>query len=220
MRKKLFSIMALAIAMFAMFSCSDDNAESEMNEGNTASLAVTVGFANEEDAKTKANKITIAVYDEEGNEVKRVIRDNAFDNGEPLLFARVPEGKKYDVAAWLQYSGCEAYNTIDLRNVTVNYEGAVSNDHKRDVFMASLQGVQVDGYTEQRIELARPTTLINLGDANCFVDVAQSEVTISNLATSINVLSGEMGGSQVVTFDKSEAFAEYLNVDTRWRQSK
>lgn len=131
--------------------------------------------------------------------------------------------KTYQIAAWAQSSKCNAYNTQDLRNVTVSYAGAVNNDESRDAFCKSLT---FDGnVNELKVILRRPFAQINVGTTGAdyknnrlipggtYYD--KSTVTLSGAATKMNVLTDVISSEGLVEATFSSAtIPAYYNISS------
>lgn len=112
------------------------------------------------------------------------------------------KGQAYCAVFWAQNPNTSAYTTTDLTDVKVNYGTGQStnNNEARDAFFASLTFIAADGLV-QDVTLRRPFAQINVGvyqeDWNQAVAAGfvpeKSSVKIKNAATSINLLTGEVG---------------------------
>ena len=118
---------------------------------------------------------------------------------EPIALAK---GQAYCAVFWAQNPNTSAYTTTDLTDVKVNYGTGQStnNNEARDAFFASLTFIAADGMV-QDVTLRRPFAQINVGVYQEDWDQAvaagfvpeKSSVKIKNAATSINLLTGEVG---------------------------
>ena len=118
----------------------------------------------------------------------------------------------YTIIFWAEVNGAGHYNTADLRNVQINdYANEMANDESRAAFFkvypfSTENGVAIN----ETIELTRPFAQINLGSTTYEtsfnnvnggnVKVETTEMTVTNIATSFNTLTGKGEGEQAVTF--------------------
>ena len=119
----------------------------------------------------------------------------------------------YTIIFWAEVNGAGHYNTVDLRNVQINdYANEMANDESRAAFFkvypfSTENGVAIN----ETIELTRPFAQINLGSTTYEtsfnnvnggnVKVETTEMTVTNIATSFNTLTGKGEGEQAVTFE-------------------
>ena len=220
MNKKLFLGMFAAAGMLLATSCSNDELD-VVQSGNEAqvtfSLAAEGGIATRaiSDA-TGAKKLVYAVYNAEGELIKtianadvngQIVDNSAFDTGlTENVTITLAKGQQYTVAFWAQNPNCTAYTTTDLKNVKVDYAG-LNNDETRDAFF-NAETFTVTGDATIDVVLKRPFAQINVGiyqsdwDAAVAseIEIEKSKVTIEKAATSINLLTGEVGGEQTVEY--------------------
>ena len=220
MNKKLFLGMFAAAGMLFATSCSNDELD-VVQSGNEAqvtfSLAAEGGIATRAISDgTGAKKLVYAVYNASGELIEtiantdvngQIVDNSAFDNGlTENVTITLAKGQQYTVAFWAQNPNCTAYTTTDLKNVTIDYAG-LNNDETRDAFFKA-ETFTVTGNTEIDVVLKRPFAQINVGvyqtdwDAAkaSGIEIEKSKVTIENAATSINLLTGEVGGEQTVEY--------------------
>ena len=235
MRKHLFSSMLAATGILLLASCSSD--ELETNQlGNDTQMTFVINLDNGIGASTRAisdgtqaNKLVYAVYNEKGELVENAINsatngqginENAFSDGlTDNVSLTLAKGQQYTIAFWTQNKECTAYDTGDLKNVTISYDGK-NNDEPRDAFFCA-KTFTVTGSQTINVSLKRPFAQINVGvtqqDWNAAVasgiEVKQSKVVVKNAATSINLRTGATNGSQEVTYSLADIPAENLMVD-------
>ena len=238
MNKKLFLGMFAAAGMLLATSCSNDELD-VVQSGNEAqvtfSLAAEGGIATRAISDgTGAKKLVYAVYNADGELIKtiantdvngQIVDNSAFDSGlTEKVTITLAKGQQYTVAFWAQNPNCTAYTTTDLKNVTIDYDG-LNNDETRDAFFKA-ETFTVTGNADIDVVLKRPFAQINVGvtedDWNAAVasgiEIEKSKVTIEKAATSINLLTGQVGGEQTVEYGfdiipAQFATPETLNVD-------
>ena len=206
--KKILFFGMLAALLLGTASCSSDM-EPSMGDnmvrftiempGNIDSRAISDGLT--------ANKLTVAVYDDQGNELPD-IRVNTNIPHQTTVEFKLVKGQTYSFAFWAQAEG--APYTFDTTNktVTVNYENAKSNDEKRDAFYAYRADLTVTGPMSETIYLYRPFCQLNYGASDyqdaiaAGVKATKSAVTVNHAATSFNLATGATAGDVEVTFTK------------------
>lgn len=234
MNKKLFLGMFAAAGMLFATSCSNDELD-VVQSGNEAqvtfSLAAEGGIATRAISDgTGAKKLVYAVYNASGDLIEtiantdvngQIVDNSAFDNGlTENVTITLAKGQQYTVAFWAQNPNCTAYTTTDLKNVTIDYAG-LNNDETRDAFFKA-ETFTVTGNTEIDVVLKRPFAQINVGvyqtdwDAAkaSGIEIEKSKVTIENAATSINLLTGEVGGEQTVEYGFDIIPAQFATPET------
>ena len=234
MNKKLFLGMFAAAGMLFATSCSNDELD-VVQSGNEAqvtfSLAAEGGIATRAISDgTGAKKLVYAVYNANGELIKtiantdvngQIVDNSAFDNGlTENVTITLAKGQQYTVAFWAQNPNCTAYTTTDLKNVTIDYAG-LNNDETRDAFFKA-ETFTVTGNTEIDVVLKRPFAQINVGVYKTDweaakasgIEIEKSKVTIENAATSINLLTGEVGGEQTVEYGFDIIPAQFATPET------
>ena len=125
----------------------------------------------------------------------------AFDSGlTETVSVTLAKGQTYQVAFWAQNPNCSAYTTTDLTNVGVTYQSATNNNDVRDAFFKTVE-FTVSGNQTIDVELKRPFAQINVGvyksdweaAVKSGIEIEKSSVVIKDAATSINLLTGEVG---------------------------
>lgn len=230
--------MFAAAGMLFATSCSNDELD-VVQSGNEAQVTFSLGL--EGGIATRAisdgrgaKKLVYAVYNADGELIKtiantdvngQIVDNSAFDNDRTEnVTLTLAKGQQYTVAFWAQNPNCTAYTTTDLKDVTIDYAG-LNNDETRDAFFKA-ETFTVTGNTEIDVVLKRPFAQINVGvyqtdwDAAkaSGIEIEKSKVTIKDAATSINLLTGQVGGEQTVEYGfdiipAQFATPETLNVD-------
>ena len=218
MNKKLFLGMFAAASMLLATSCSNDELDM-VQSGNKAQVTFSLGLEGGIATRaisdgTGAKKLVYAVYKLDANDGTPVLQnvvgsDNngqfvdteAFDSGlTETVSVTLAKGQTYQVAFWAQNPSCSAYTTTDLTNVEVNYNQATNNNDVRDAFFKTVE-FTVSGNQTIDVELKRPFAQINVGiyktdweaAVKSGIEIEKSSVVIKDAATSINLLTGEVG---------------------------
>ena len=218
MNKKLFLGMFAAAGMLLATSCSNDELD-VVQSGNEAQVTFSLGLEGGIATRaaisdgTGAKKLVYAVYklNADGTPVlQNVVGSNnegqfvdteAFDGGlTETVSVTLAKGQTYQVAFWAQNPNCNAYTTTDLTNVEVSYNLATNNNDVRDAFFKTVE-FTVSGNQTIDVELKRPFAQINVGvyktdweaAVKSGIEIEKSSVVIKDAATSINLLTGEVG---------------------------
>lgn len=240
MNKKLFLGMFAAAGMLFATSCSNDELD-VVQSGNEAQVTFSLGLEGGIATRaisdgTGAKKLVYAVYklDENGDPVLQnvvgsdgngqFVDTEAFDGGlTETVSVTLAKGQTYQVAFWAQNPSCNAYTTTDLTNVKVDYEGAANNNDVRDAFFKTVE-FTVNGNQTIDVELKRPFAQINVGvyktdwetAVKSGIKIEKSSVVIKDAATSINLLTGEVGEETTdveVSYSSNTIPNEDLKVD-------
>ena len=204
--KKILFFGAMVALLLGTAACSSDMEPSMGDDmvrftielpGNIDSRAIADG--------NTAKQLTVAVYDDQGTELTQLQVNKEIPHQTTVEFKLV-KGQKYSFAFWAQAEG--APYTFDTANKTVNvsYEGAKSNDEKRDAFYAYRADLTVTGPMSETIYLYRPFCQLNYGASDyqdaikAGVNATKSAVTVNHAATSFNLATGATDGDEVVTF--------------------
>lgn len=218
--KKILSFIALA-ALLLTASCNkqespvlgDDQVTISLGlEGVSATRAISDG--------SQVDQLVYAIYDKNGNLTS--IKGNELVTFPYTLNLPLVKGQTYTAIFWAQNSGCNAYNTSDLKAVKVSYDGATNNHEIRDAFYKAETFTVVGGPQSIDIELKRPFAQVNVGiteeewvavDA-AGIEIKKSSVVFSEAANTINLMTGEVSGGAPVTFAAEDIISgETLNVD-------
>lgn len=240
MNKKLFLGMFAAAGMLFATSCSNDELD-VVQSGNEAQVSFSLGLEGGIATRaisdgTGAKKLVYAVYklDANGNPVlqnvvgsnndSQFVDNEAFDNGlTETVSVTLAKGQTYQVAFWAQNPSCTAYTTTDLTNVGVSYQEATNNNDVRDAFFKTVE-FTVQGNQTIDVELKRPFAQINVGvyksdweaAVKSGIEIEKSSVVIKNAATSLNLLTGEVGNETTdveVSYTSATIPDEDLKVD-------
>lgn len=212
--KKILFFGALVAMLLGTAACSSDMEPSMGDDmvrftielpGNIDSRAISDGLT--------ANKLTVAVYDDQGNELSDIRVNKEIPHQTTVEFKLV-KGQKYSFAFWAQAEG--APYTFDTTNktVSVDYANAKSNDEKRDAFYAYRADLTVNGPIEEVVVLTRPFCQLNYGASDyqdaikAGIEATKSAVTVNHAATSFNLSTGATAGDVEVTFTQEDLPAD------------
>ncbi len=249
MNKKLFFGMFAAVGMLLATSCQNDELDA-VQSGNEATVSFNLGVEGGVKTRatisdgSDANKLVYAVFDKDGNRITtiaKVEKNTTFPTTETITLAK---GQTYKVAFWAQNSATSAYVLDDEMNLTIDYtsnEGK-NNDEDRDAFFKTVE-FTVIGNQSVDVVLKRPFAQLNVGvytgdeNGNGVIDgteenkdweyavasgvkIETSKVVIKNVATTLDLVSGNVDGKTDVTYDFNNIPArqynpeEWLEVDT------
>lgn len=218
--KKILSFIALA-ALLLTASCNkqespvlgDDQVTISLGlEGVSATRAISDG--------SQVDQLVYAIYDKNG--ILTSIKGNELVTFPYTLNLPLVKGQTYTAIFWAQNSGCNAYNTSDLKAVKVSYDGATNNHEIRDAFYKAETFTVVGGPQSIDIELKRPFAQVNVGITEeewdaveaAGIEIKESSVVFSEAANTINLMTGAVSGGASVTFAAEDIISgETLNVD-------
>ena len=193
MKKIIFSLSALAALLLAG-SCQRENLE-PVKQGGTVTYTVQVPDA----LATKAAGDYELIYEvyraaEVGTSADPIYEGTKTFSGNsvdlPLEFVK---GQNFVVLFWAQKEGVTAYNTGNLRNITLNL-GLTANQENYEVFAGMDEVSNCVSSNNGNVELVRPIAQLNIAtDAeglklgNTAVTLNSSFVTVKGLSTTYNV---------------------------------
>ena len=224
MKKILIPAISLA-AVLLTGACSIDERTSGGN-GDEAMLTLNMGLDGAVQTRaigdgSGADYLIYAVFDETGTRIdgiEQVKKDvTSFPTTETITLAK---GQTYRIAFWAQNKACTAYEVSDDMVVTIDYEGALSNDEKRDAFFKTVE-VTVTGDAELDVELTRPFAQLNVGiyesdwtaGEAAGIVISTSRAVVKEAASTLNLLDGTVADPVNVTFDFATIPTENLSVD-------
>ena len=232
--KRFSFFLLVAVALLSFASCSDQDNPSGGN-GNEVEVTFSLNLEGNHSLSraisdgSQAKQLVYAVYDEsgtvlpvfEGNQSQKVetVAGNMTAAAHPITI-KLAKGQTYKVAFWAQNPACTAYNTADLKAVSVNYVNAVNNDEAWDAFYAAEQ-ITVQNNETRTVTLKRALAQINVrvsaeewaAATASGVTVTQSEATIKKVASTINLLDGTVSTPVDAAWGKGGIPSESLMVD-------
>ena len=157
---------------------------------------------------TTATVLQYAVYNEAGEILPNLTKTDATINGSANVELQLTTGNTYSVIFWAAAE--EAPYTVDFgaKTMTVDYDGALSNDEKRDAFY-KYHTFYVTGAQTETIELKRPFAQLNIGTADYAASTSAgytptaSTVTVKNVFSTLNFATGAVDGETSVTFGEN-----------------
>lgn len=243
-KKLFLGMFAAATMLFATSCQNDELDAVQAGNEATVSFTLGVEGGVQTRATTisdgsGANKLVYAVFDEDGKRIStiaKVEKEFEFPGTEKITLAK---GQTYKVAFWAQNSATSAYVLDDYMNLTIDYTSndGKNNDETRDAFFKTVEFTVNSGNLNVDVVLKRPFAQINVGvytgDENknekiddteknedweyavaSGVTIAESKVIIKNAATTLNLVSGNVGGNTEVTYDFNNIPAQWLEVET------
>ena len=198
--KKFLFLGALAAMLLGTASCSNDMEPAMTDDGMvqfTIELPGNIDSRAIADGMT-ANKLTVAVYDENGNELPD-IRVNKDIPHQTTVEFKLVKGQTYSFAFWAQAEGAPYTFDTAGKSVSVDYTNAKCNDETRDAFYA-YKTLTVDGPINQTVYLTRPFAQLNYGADDLAAAKAagivplQTKLVVSKVANTFNLATGEATG--------------------------
>ena len=216
MKKTLLFVAAAVTALFS--ACSSD----ELAKGNDVvnvsfnasfdQVMPTRGVSGESDG-TAATKLYVAVYNKDNQLIKAISKigvDGSQDvetvsNKQATVSFQLVKGQTYNFVFWAQNPNATAGAVVfnpETGKVSVDYTKIKANDESLDAFTAHVNNLTVTGAIAQDVTLKRPWAQVNYGSAQADWDaavaagitVAKSKVTVNNVYTMLNALTGEVEG--------------------------
>ena len=206
MKKQLCKLAIFAL-LLSTASCADEQFAGDLTGGETtvtfnAQLPAGLQTRVAGDGQT-ATTLSYAVY-EQGKTTPVITSEDevTFVNKQATLSLKLAKGKTYDFLFWADaYGKNDPKNpyTVDFntKTLTVNYDGALSNEEARDAFFGT-DTVAVKGAVSENIILKRPFAQLNIGTndmeeaqtAGINTGALQSSVKVSGIFSSMNLMTG------------------------------
>ena len=213
--RKIYLILAIAGIMMTT-ACSNENNEPVITT-DEANVTFTVNLDDIDsrvisDGNT-VDQLVFAVFDTNGNEVTALRQNNVpVSNCHATVTSRVQLGRGFTFVFWAQKSGNTFYNTTNLKDVVVSYDG-YANDENRDAFTASWSIEKVTQDFTKDVTLYRPFAQINyVCDVDDWEKVLNStyglngsDFTVAAGAfTHLNLLTGEASQPTAVSLARPQ----------------
>ena len=233
MKKQLCKLAIFAL-LLSTASCSDEQFAGDLTGGETtvtfnAQLPAGLQTRLAGDGMT-ATTLSYAVY-EEGTTTPVITSEDevTFVNKQATISLKLAKGKTYDFLFWADaYEKDDPKNpytvNFDTQTLTVNYNGALSNDESRDAFFGKAT-VEVKGAVSENITLKRPFAQLNIGTndmaeaqtAGLKTDALKSSVKVLGIFKSMNLMTGipDPSTSTVETFGLNAIPKETFTADGR-----
>ena len=205
--KKQLSKLAIFALLLSTASCADEQFAGDLTGGETtvtfnAQLPAGLQTRAAGDGQ-RATTLSYAVY-EQGKTTPVITSEDevTFVNKQATLSLKLAKGKTYYFLFWADaYGKNDPKNpyTVDFntKTLTVNYDGALSNEEARDAFFGT-DTVAVKGAVSENIILKRPFAQLNIGTndmeeaqtAGINTGALQSSVKVSGIFSSMNLMTG------------------------------
>ena len=199
MKTKHYLFGALAATML-FSSCQDDAAllgnvgepamvSFELNAPAMTTRAYSDGYT--------ATVLQYAVYDEEGKILPELTVTDGEIHGSTTVKLQLTTGNTYSVAFWAVAEDAPYVVNFTNKTMTVDYNGALSNDENRDAFY-KYHTFTVEGTQTETIELRRPFAQLNIGtndyaaSASAGYTPTQSSVIVRNIYGAMNFETGNV----------------------------
>ncbi len=199
MKKIYFAAISAALLMLAA-ACSNEAVEP--TDQATVQFSVNLDDIQSRTISdgTTVDQLIFAVYDNEGNELTDLRQNNVtITDRQALVTTTVVRGQKYTFVFWAQKRYNTHYDTANLKDVVVSYDGP-ANDETRDAFTNVLTIDKVTGPINETVTLYRPFAQLdyvcdleeweNLFKSN--YELTGCDLTVEGGAyTHLNMLTGE-----------------------------
>jgi len=219
MKKTLLLVAAAVTALFS--ACSSNELASSADDGNVVNVsfsanldqAIVTRVAGESDG-TAATKLYVAVYNASNELIPAISHIGTAAGGKDFITVsgkaatvdlQLVKGQTYNFVFWAQNPNATADAVVfnpETGKVSVDYTKIKANDETLDAFTAHVNDLTVTGAAQQAVTLKRPWAQVNYGSAQADWDaavaagitVAKSKVTVNNVYTKLNALTGEVEG--------------------------
>lgn len=212
MNKTFLLGMFAAAGMLFATSCSNDDLI-EQTTGDTATVSFTVNTESAVASRaisdgSGATELVYQVYRVDGDVYKstgQMQTTNGFSSGDNVSL-KLAKGQEYAVAFWAQSPDAPYELVSDAEGLKVHMKydvNTVNNTENRDAFFG-CEKLIVSGNETKTVTLKRPFAQVNVGASDYddrHAQIVSSSVTISNVATTLNLMDGSVEGETSVTFD-------------------
>ena len=223
MKRYFKTITAVVLAALTTAACQKENFGDATPAGQEVDvtldlLAPQIGTKSYGDGNT-AKTVYVHVYQQDAKGNLTYIEPAAKDaslktpsqsltlNGLKATYnTRLVTGQTYTFVFWAQSDNAPYTYNIDAKTITVDYASAAGNDESRDAFYNVLPDVKIEGAYTASVQLSRPFAQLNFGAADyeeakaAGLTVTDAAVTLTKVATSLNLLDGTTAGDKTVTF--------------------
>lgn len=223
MKRYFKTITAVVLAALTTAACQKENFGDATPAGQEVDvtldlLAPQIGTKSYGDGTT-AKTVYVHVYQQdakgnltyiqpaaEGASLKTPSQSLTLNGLKATYSTRLVTGQTYTFVFWAQADNAPYTYDTDKKTITVNYASAKGNDESRDAFYNVLPNVKIEGAYTASVQLARPFAQLNFGAADyeeakaAGLTVTDATVTLTNAATSLNLLDGTTAGDETVTF--------------------
>ena len=225
MKKTLFLAVAAVTALFS--ACSSDEVASSANDSNVVNVSFSANFdqvmptrsVSGDTDGTQATTLYVAVYNTSNELIPAISHIGTAAGGKDFVTVsgktatvnfQLVKGQTYNFVFWAQNpnatAGAVVFNPTTGK-VNVDYSKIKANDETLDAFTAHVNDLTVTGALSQNVTLKRPWAQVNYGSAQADWDaavaagitVAKSKVTVNNVYTTLNALTGEVEGEATTT---------------------
>lgn len=238
MKRYFKTITAVVLAVLAVAACQKENLGEVAPDGREAEVKLTltspqIGTKSYADGQT-VNKVFVHVYQQDADGKLKYIAPAApgesatpsqvvdMIGGAAKYSTRLVTGQKYTFVFWAEYlGGAASPYTYDpeTKTVTVSYAAVAGNDETRDAFCNVLKDVEITGAYSSDVKLYRPFAQLNFGVTSedyaaakaAGLEVTAAQVKLTNAATSLNLLDGNVSDAEDVTFAAAALPTETLS---------
>ena len=181
-------------------SCENELELGTVGEESMVSFTIAtpdMGSRAYSDGKT-ATVLQYAVYDAAGKELTDLTvtdDDDVEIHGSTTVNLKLTTGNTYSVIFWAAAEDAPYAVNFANKTMTVDYNGAVSNDESRDAFY-KYHEFTVNGAQTETIELKRPFAQLNIGTSDyddaksAGYEPTLSAVTVKQVYTKLNLKDG------------------------------
>lgn len=238
--KKIFNNTMMAVALVAAVACQKGFGDQDLvtatfvvetpaglatkaniGDGSFADNLVFAVFPYDEKLSVAQNDAAAELADlRQGDWTKGQTEITFNSDLEAVVKVTLVKGKSYQFVCWAQNKNAECFDFSDMKNVTVSYADAKSQDELRDAFYAYACPMDANGKAikvtqgfTQTITLKRPFAQINVGamdmdaakSAGLDITNIKSDMTVKGVANTLNTFTGATSGDVDAVFSKMSA---------------
>lgn len=219
--KRYFLLVTAVIATLFIASCSKVENPSALGVESEVTFSLQTPEIQTRTIGDGAgvNELMVAVY-KDGQHLSSLDRTVSVSGGTAKVSLKLVNGINYKIVFWA-YKKEGAPYTFDKTNHTlaVNYTGVVANNEGLDAFYLMKEYTPAGAATEV-VTLRRPFAQLNIAttetDYNAAIDagvnVTATSVTVKQVYTQMDMLTGAVSEPKDVTFNKADILSETLNV--------
>ncbi len=218
--RKILSFAMAAVLLVA--GCAKEDSFSAGNESVEVIFTADLPIQTEVVRAGEANlpqEIVYVVY----NEAKTKLKDGTLtvQNKTARLTLDLIKGETYNIAFWAQVPVAPFTFDKDAATIKADYSNVSASDEALDAFYAVVPEFVVSGPVTQSVKLTRPFAQVNLGvpqseldnAAALGVNIDQAQISVTNVATKLDLFTGKVSEPEDVTFKMAALPAETLTVE-------
>ena len=223
MIKKFYYILFLLLPVLAFVGCQDEVVYDEPADSAKVTLSYKVSLGDELETRAigdgqKVNQLEVGVF-QNNTLVTNATFKRSDDDKFPVELTLL-KNKDYQIVFWAQAEGNEIYTLDENFNLSIGYAkynnvSLVETESFEAFYACDEINLGNNKSVSKEIKLKRPFSQLNIAakEEDVFGKVKSAEITVENLYTGFNLLTGEPTGDatkQSLTFLYSDADREEI----------